>query len=331
MVAGLAGELLLRLGGAAAFVLQGERQWEPWHIALWIVVLLAGLELLSVLTFALGRASGAKLIPHRGKHLDRLEATDVAFIAFNKLCTTLFTYQWLRVMWEQPLGMRMVWALGDADAANTVGATLALYVVFDLFYTLFHRALHHRSATLALYVVFDIFYTLFHRALHHRSDAVNVYPFEFLSGEYNHLLAILRPIFDAVNVHPFEFLGGDDAVNVHPFEFLSGEYNHLLAIFLVSRFVVPVHVAAAAVFVIAGGFMASLNHTRYDVRVGSVYQVRYHDMHHWYPDCNFGQYTMLWDRAFGSFRHFPEGSEGVQFSYDNGTSSESPRKANKSS
>eukprot|EP00611_Tribonema_gayanum_P020914 TRINITY_DN390_c0_g1_i1.p1 TRINITY_DN390_c0_g1~~TRINITY_DN390_c0_g1_i1.p1 ORF type:complete len:288 (-),score=86.08 TRINITY_DN390_c0_g1_i1:694-1557(-) len=287
MVAGLAGELLLRLGGAAAFVLQGERQWEPWHIALWIMVLLAGLELLSALTFALGRASGAKLIPHRGKHLDRLEATDVAFIAFNKLCTTLFTYQWLRVMWEQPLGMRMVWALRDADAANTVGATLALYVVFDLFYTLFHRALHHRSV-----------YKLVHKH-HHRQKAPT--------------------------------RGNSDAVNVHPFEFLSGEYNHLLAIFLVSRFVVPVHVAAAAVFVIAGGFMASLNHTRYDVRVGSVYQVRYHDMHHWYPDCNFGQYTMLWDRAFGSFRHFPEGSEGVQFSYDNDTLTASPRKANKSS
>eukprot|EP00953_Heterococcus_sp_UTEX-ZZ885_P037902 19460-Heterococcus_DN1.PRE.3 len=25
--------------------------------------------------------------------------------------------------------------------------------------------------------------------------------------------------------------------------------------------------------------------------------VRYHDIHHWYPDCNYGQYSMLWDHG----------------------------------
>lgn len=58
-----------------------------------------------------------------------------------------------------------------------------LYVVYDLFYTVGHRALHHRSV-----------YKYVHKH-HHRQrapsrgnvDAVNVHPFEFVSGEYNHL------------------------------------------------------------------------------------------------------------------------------------------------
>jgi hypothetical protein len=42
---------------------------------------------------------------------------------------------------------------------NTAGAFLALYVVYDLFYTLFHRFLHHRSV-----------YWLVHKH-HHRQHA----------------------------------------------------------------------------------------------------------------------------------------------------------------
>jgi len=34
-------------------------------------------------------------------------------------------------------------------------------------------------------------------------------------------------------------------------------------------------------------------------------QVKYHDIHHWDPSVNFGQYTMLWDHVFRSFRAYP--------------------------
>jgi hypothetical protein len=47
-----------------------------------------------------------------------------------------------------------------------------------------------------------------------------------------------------------------DAVNVHPFEFLCGEYNHLAALMVVSCWITPVHVGTAVVFIVAGGFMA---------------------------------------------------------------------------
>ena len=33
-----------------------------------------------------------------------------------------------------------------------------------------------------------------------------------------------------------------------------------------------------------------------------VYGVRYHDEHHVAFNYNFGQYIMLWDRVFGTFR-----------------------------
>lgn len=72
----------------------------------------------------------------------------------------------------------MAWRLSEASAANTLVALPLLYVVYDFFYTLFHRALHHRSL-----------YRHIHKH-HHRqkapsrgnADAVNVHPFEFLSG-----------------------------------------------------------------------------------------------------------------------------------------------------
>ena len=59
-----------------------------------------------------------------------------------------------------------------------------------------------------------------------------------------------------------------------------------------------VHIAAALAFLVAGGIMASLNHTRFDVRVPpGVYDVRVHDVHHRMPKSNYGQYIMLWDRV----------------------------------
>lgn len=39
--------------------------------------------------------------------------------------------------------------------------------------------------------------------------------------------------------------------------------------------------------------------------------MRYHDIHHWYPECNYGQYTMLWDWLMGSLKPYPEDAGGV--------------------
>ena len=102
--------------------------------------------------------------------------------------------------------------------------------------------------------------------------------------------------------------GNTDAINVHPFEFIVGEYLHLVAVALTGyglqrAFGGTLHVAAVLAFIVAGGVCASLNHTRLDVRLagGALYEVRAHDVHHRMPKKNFGQYTMAWDRLLGTF------------------------------
>ena len=67
---------------------------------------------------------------------------------------------------------------------------------------------------------------------------------------------------------------------------------------------------AVLLFLASGGLLASLNHTRHDVRIrvpligALVYDVRAHDVHHRLPRSNYGQYIMLWDRLMGSFKPY---------------------------
>ena len=69
-----------------------------------------------------------------------------------------------------------------------------------------------------------------------------------------------------------------------------GEYNHLFVVWLV-----PCHAATILSFLIFGGVLASLNHTRLDLQIPGFYDVRNHDVHHRWPRSNYGQYTMFWD------------------------------------
>lgn len=96
----------------------------------------------------------------------------------------------------------------------------------------------------ALFVVYDAFYAPFHRALHHRSVYAYVH-------KHHHRQVVPTR-------------GNTDAINVHPFEFVMGEYNHVLAIFLVSRYMCTLHAAAGILFLVVGGTLATLNHTRLD-------------------------------------------------------------------
>merc|ERR1712146_272521 len=95
------------------------------------------------------------------------------------------------------------------------------------------------------------------------------------------------------------------AVNVHPIEFIIGEFMHVFAMWFVASFCCRVHVATICLFMIVGGVVASLNHSRFDVIWPGVVGVRYHDIHHSvYPfNLNYSQYTILWDRLYGTFLH----------------------------
>lgn len=143
----------------------------------------------------------------------------------------------------------------------------------------------------AFFVVYDFFYAPFHRALHHHA----IYP--WVHKHHHRQVVPTR--------------GNTDAINVHPLEFILGEYNHVLAIYLVSRCIVPIHALSCLLFLVIGGTLATLNHTRLDfsfIHLNGVpiFGVRAHDTHHAVPNSNYGQYIMLWDYVMGTYRPHPQ-------------------------
>jgi len=195
---------------------------------------------------------GAVKIPVKGKHLDEFESQDLLFITINKLLTALFVYHVIHVCYYAE-GIKL--AHEDATVLNTVGSLACFYAMYDFLYMWFHRILH-----------IPALYPLVHKH-HHRQKAPS--------------------------------RGNLDAINVHPFEFLVGEYLHLLTVYTV-----PCHVYAVVVFILAGGILASLNHTRYDVNIPGFFSVKVHDVHHRVPMSNYAQYTMFWDKLHGSYRDY---------------------------
>lgn len=142
----------------------------------------------------------------------------------------------------------------------------------------------------ACFVLYDATYVALHRLLHVRA----LYP--WIHKHHHRQIVPTR--------------GNTDAINVHPVEFLLGEYNHLLAVWAASHLLGSLHALTCVVFIFAGGVFASLNHTRFDVRLrvgrALLFDVRAHDIHHRLPRSNYGQYLMLWDWLSGSYRGYEE-------------------------
>jgi sterol desaturase/sphingolipid hydroxylase (fatty acid hydroxylase superfamily) len=146
-----------------------------------------------------------------------------------------------------------------------------------------------------LYITFDATYVLLHWILHWQS----LYPY----------------IHKHHHIQKAPSRGSVDAANVHPVEMFLGEYNHILALFLVtSVFNLRIHLLAPVVFLILGGVIAGVNHTRHDITVTlpiptaggwskmKIFDSKAHDVHHRIPQCNYGQYTMFWDILLGTYR-----------------------------
>jgi sterol desaturase/sphingolipid hydroxylase (fatty acid hydroxylase superfamily) len=225
-------------------------------------LILMAFELLDYISGHVGKWINAKLIPVRGKHLDELSGKDILFVGLNKAATAPFVYIVLRYAYFEP---NVVWSVKEMSLMNTVLPLPVLYIVFDLFYTVIHWALHIKAI-----------YGYIHKHHHHQKAP------------------------SRANV---------DAVNVHPIEFFLGEYDHLLSLFLVCNlFGMQVHIVAAIFFLAFGGLLAGLNHTRFDVCFSlfgiKLYDSKAHDVHHRIPQSNYGQYMMLWDYIFGSYRPY---------------------------
>jgi sterol desaturase/sphingolipid hydroxylase (fatty acid hydroxylase superfamily) len=155
------------------------------------------------------------------------------------------------------------WSLSKLTFSNTLPPLVLIFVIYDFFYTLLHWFLHLKSV-----------YGYIHKHHHHQKAP------------------------SRANV---------DAVNVHPVEYVLGEYNHLFALYLLTHHLhMPMHIVSAFTFLVIGAFLAGVNHTRYDMVASlfgvPVYDSKAHDVHHRIPQSNYGQYTMLWDRVFGTYR-----------------------------
>lgn len=201
-------------------------------------------------------------LPDKAPRLEKLEFVDKLFITLSKLFSIVYVYHAI-VFCTTPEYSGMSTSLEPADLLKALAMLPVhlplLFIIYDFFYTLFHWALH-----------WPPLYPLVHKH-HHRQ------------------------------MSPFR--GNDDAINVHPFEFISGEYLHLFSLFLLTRIFGPgVHWISFFMFNFIGGALASLNHTRIDMRIPYLFNVWAHDFHHRQPRCNYGQYIMLWDAVFGTFK-----------------------------
>lgn len=140
-----------------------------------------------------------------------------------------------------------------------------------------------------MFIIYDFFYTLLHWALHIQAI------YGYIHKHHHRQKAPSRASVDAVNVHPIEFF--------------LGEYNHIFAIFIYTACLgQKLHLVSVGLFFLTGAVLASLNHTRFDANIRifglSVYDSKWHDVHHRIPQSNYGQYINLWDRVFGSFRNY---------------------------
>jgi sterol desaturase/sphingolipid hydroxylase (fatty acid hydroxylase superfamily) len=283
-------------------------QWtSPLSPILWATIITLGLSLLGQLVLAFGSfCSNGRQILERGLPLKLFQTTDKAYIAFNNLVTALFTYHMVRycaLSGSFPIGSisttgvtikspfefaittnEIPHILGDLiNKSSNLLSISSIDTFLSVLYIIF--------STICLFLVYDVTYMPFHWLLHHPSIYVYIH-------KHHHRSAAPHR-------------GSLDAVNVHPFEFSMGEYNHLFSTHVISllfaMFGLPsLHPVSVLLFVILGGVFASLNHTRFDVRFPPFFRVAWHDLHHHRFANNYGQYTMLMDYLCGTFLDAPE-------------------------
>jgi len=235
-------------------VLYDASSWCWWHYIAWVASIVIGIEMLEFSLRFLAKTSIPK-IPITGPHHDTLGWTDISYIVFNKLTAPLFIYHMVKFCYNSN---EVTWSDNPfIILLNIIVAIPALFVVYEFFYVFFHRGLHHPSI-----------YKYVHKH-HHQQNAPT--------------------------------RGYTDAINTHPFEYVTGQYNHLFAVYILCR-VMPVHVLSVAGFMSIGAMMAGLNHTRLDLGLGFVYQVKHHDAHHKFVNVNYCQYIVLWDWLLGSYK-----------------------------
>ncbi len=110
-----------------------------------VALVLAATEALSRVIPWVGSSLVRGRVEARGRHLDALTSRDFLFVLINRAATVPFAYHLRQVLSVSP---DVRW--GRPTLAGSVLALPALFLVYDLLYTLFHRVLHHRRCVAAL-------------------------------------------------------------------------------------------------------------------------------------------------------------------------------------
>ena len=95
-----------------------------------------------------------------GVVLEKFDWKDHAFTNFSRLSTVVFTYHMLCYVWHAE---KVEWALSKLTLQNSILPLVLCYVIYDFFYCLWHRALHHK-----------VLYRHIHKH-HHRQHAPSRY------------------------------------------------------------------------------------------------------------------------------------------------------------
>ena len=121
------------------------------------------------------------------------------------------------------------------------------------------------------------------------------------SAYYVHRFLHFRPLYRRFHKIHHRFVATSPYVTtaMHPVEFLALQF----ASFLPMAFM-PVHAASAGIVLIYILIFNIIDHSGVRLQSSLPWQgpSTYHDDHHLYFHCNFGQHLMLWDRIHGTLR-----------------------------
>lgn len=251
--------------------------WSWQHYLLFGFAVIFGEWLQEFLVPLVGWLSGLDrveiAIPAGGKMNTRFELIDYVYITLNRLYTPVFVYHVSQFVWLSQTTVKSL-SLESFTFLNTLVGFIALWIVYDLPYSLFHMAMHHKSV-----------YAYVHK--HHHRQVV-------------------------------PWRGTLDGFNIHPLEMLGGSYCYLLSMVVVAKGIHMVtggadglHALTCVLYMAISAVFSGLNHTRYDIRIPGIYQTAYHDLHHYAFTYNYGQYLMMYDKLYGTFKPHPLEGKGL--------------------
>ena len=217
---------------------------------------------------------------------------------------------------------------------NTLLPLPLLFIIYDFFYTFLHWALHLKS----IYAYVHKHHHYQKAPSRANIDAVNVHPLEFFLGEFNHIWAMHLVVKGVKISLPFLHNIGNQQQQEEELEqqqvwtlfgYHGMDVSWLCAVLFIglggilaglnhTRHDVVLSVPssssassdasasslASSEDATSGTTSSSSNNSSSAKAYYTIFDSKHHDVHHRIPQSNYGQYTVFWDRIFGTFRDY---------------------------